>query len=166
MAGNRVTDEMVRSWLVWTRNFGEIVAFHVGEGAGRRFRVRLPAGVTSNGDPFRQRGGILDITGHGVDDVVPSELLFTAREALAFGFGCAVGRTAALASERPKWCEGWTPEARAEFERRREAAREEDQAAKDREAAEREAERQRRMADYRRRKGGGVRQIAGGGEDG
>lgn len=166
MAGNRVTDEMVRSWLLWARNFGEIVAYHIGDGNRRRFRVRLPAGITSNGDPFRKREGILDITGHGAGDVVPPELLFTAREALAFGFGCAVGRTAALAGERPGWCDGWTPEARAEFALRREAARAEDQAAKDREAAGREAERQRRMEAYRRRKGGGVRQIAGGGEDG
>lgn len=155
----RVTDEMVRGWLVWARNYGEVVAYAVGSGAARRFRVRLPAGITANGQPFRPREGLFDITGHDVGDVVPSELMLTAREALVFGYGCAVGRTAALAGERPEWCDGWTPEARAEFEGRREEARAANAADLEREAAEREAERLRRVAEYRRRRGGGPPQI-------
>lgn len=162
----RVTDEMVRSWFAWAQNFGEVVGCRIGDGAGRRFRVRLPAGVTRNGAPFRPRVGMLDITGHSEDDVVPAELLFTAREALAFAYGCAAARAAALGGGPPEWAVAeWTSEARETFDRRRELACEEDQAERLREMAEREAERQRRIADYRRRRGL-QRQIEAGVDDG
>src|SRR4051812_23991071 len=96
----RVTDSMVGDWLIWARNFGEIVAYNDGrgpykyarKGESRRFRIRLTPGVTRDGTPFRPKEGILDIFGHGPENVVPSELMLTAREALVFGMGCAAGR--------------------------------------------------------------------------
>jgi hypothetical protein len=155
----RVTDEMVRVWLTWARNAGEVAGFRIGKGKARRFKVRVPAGVTCNGQPFRPKDGMFDILGHTAEDVVPGELMFTAREALAFGMGCATGRAAALAGQHHDWLtEDWTPEQRAAFEERREAAKAEHAAELDAERAEREAERQRRIADYKRRKAG-TRQI-------
>lgn len=149
----RVTDDMVRTWLAWARNFGEVVAWRVGSGSGRRFRVRLPAGITKDGAPFRPREGFLDITGHDGADVVPAELMLTAREALIFGMGCAVGRTAALAGECPAWrAEDWTPAERAAFVERREEARAADRADLEREALEREEARLRRAEAFRRRR--------------
>lgn len=164
----RVTDAMVEHWLVWARNFGEIVAWRTGrdgrvEGrrSARRFRVRLTPGITYNGDPFRPKEGILDIFGHAPEDVVPAELMLTAREALVFGMGCAVGRAAALAGPEKDWQRErqaeWATE-RENFIRRREEARERNRADLDREAAERAEERQRRMEEYRRRREG-TRQI-------
>lgn len=158
----RVTDDMVRGWLTWARNFEEVVSFRIGKGAARRFKVRVPAGITRDGHPFRPKEGMLDITGHDAGDVVPAELMFTAREAMAFAMGCATGRAAALAGKRQEWCPAWSPAERAVFEERRQEARaahDEEMAA---EAAEREAERQRRIADYKRRKAG-VQQIEEGG---
>lgn len=155
---SRVTDEMVRSWLVWARNFEEVVAYRIGKGDRRRFRVRVPPGVTKNGHPFREKGGMLDIMGHAVEDVVPTELMFTAREALAFGMGCAAGRAAALAGSDREWLPEWPQEDRAAFVHCREEARAADAADVERERAERVAERERRGAEYRRRREG-VRQI-------
>lgn len=161
----RVTDEMVRGWLAWARNFGEVVSYRAGSGSGRRFRVRVTPGITINGDPFRPKEGILDLTGHDAGDVVPAELMLTAREALLFGMGCAVGRTAALADREHEWQrqreEAWTPAERAAFVERRQAVRASDQEELARDAAEREAERQRRSAEHRRRRDG-VRQLEGG----
>jgi hypothetical protein len=161
---NRVTDSMVTDWLIWARNFGEIVAYSTGKGPykyakkgeSRRFRIRLTPGVTKDGTPFRPKGGILDIFGHTPEDVVPSEMMLTAREALVFGMGCAAGRAAALSGvaaesawQRENW---WTPEQQAEFKARREEAREEVIAEQEREHAEWEAERQAGIAAYRARK--------------
>lgn len=154
----RVTDEMIRHWLIWARNFEEIVAYHVGSGKARRFRVRLTPGVTCDGTPFRLREGILDITGHDDKDVVPHELMFTAREALAFGMGCAVGRTTALVGHDADhgWIHDrendWTPREREAFAARRQEARVRNEADLERERTEHEAERQQRIAEYRRRK--------------
>src|SRR4051794_28337323 len=99
----RVTDDMVSHWLIWARNFREIVNYSTGgrydierrRGTARRFRIRLTPGITANGGPFRAKEGIVDILGHDANDVVPHELMLTAREALIFGYGCAVGRAAA-----------------------------------------------------------------------
>lgn len=152
----RVTDDMVRHWLDWARNFGEVVAYRVGSGSARRFRVRVPPGITNDGSPFRLRQGLFDITGHDENDVVPAELMLTAREALVFGMGCAVGRTAALMEAEKDWQrarqEEWSPELRTEFARLRQEARDANRAELDQEAAEHEEERQRRIAEYRRRK--------------
>lgn len=161
----RVTDVMVSDWLVWARNFGEVVAYRVGRGGARRVRVRVPPGVTCDGAPFRPKQGVFDFVGHAPDDVVPSELMLTAREAIVFGMGCAVGRAAAFVGAEHEWqrerAEEWTPEVREEFVRWREDVREADRLDLEREAVEREAERQRRMAEHRRRKAG-TRQLGGG----
>lgn len=156
----RVTDETVRTWLTWARNFEEVVAYRIGTGKARRFRVRVPPGVTCNGHPFREKQGMLDITGHAPEDVVPPELMFTAREALAFAMGCATARAAAFAGSERTWLPEWPEEDRAVFVRCREEAREANAAELAAESAEFEADRQRRVAEYRRRKEG-VRQIEG-----
>lgn len=76
----RVTDEMVRSWLVWGRNYGEIVSFEIVSDRGRKWRITLPAVVlTASG----MQPGFIE------RDLVPTELMFTSREALAFGMGLA-----------------------------------------------------------------------------
>lgn len=159
----RVTDRMVEHWLIWARNFGEIVAYNSGrgpykyaKGESRRFRIRLTPGVTSDGSPFRPKQGLLDILGHDADDVVPSELMLTAREALLFGMGCAAGRAAALAGVDKAWQrtnqEKWTPEVQAAFKALREEAREANKQDFQRDRDEWEAERQRNIAEYRRRR--------------
>jgi hypothetical protein len=164
----RVTDTTITDWLVWARNFGEVVAYRVGSGRARRFRVRVTPGITRNGAPLRPKGGLLDFFGHTEEDVVPAELMLTAREALVFAYGCAVGRAAALADgEQEEWRvameEAWTPEARAAFHNRREAAREADVEERDREVAEQEERRQQRIAEHRRRKAAAARVLDEGG---
>lgn len=169
MASSRVTDDMVRSWLIWARNLGEIVAFNDGRGpyvrrsGPRRWRIRLAPGVTNDGNPPRAKQGIFDLFGHEEKDIVPAELMLTSREALVFGMGCAVGRAATVVGAEHDWhrerLEAWTPEAREAFARWREEAREADRASLERERAEWEAERQRRMAEYRRRKEAASRVI-------
>lgn len=158
----RVTDEMVLHWLAWARNFGEVVSWRVGSGAGRRFRIRVTPGITANGDPYRAKEGLLDLLGHEEKDVVPVELMLTAREALLFGMGCAAGRAAAMAGREHEWQrareEAWTPAEREAFEQRRRAVRDADREEGERERAEHEAERLRRVEEYRRRREG-VRQI-------
>lgn len=158
----RVTDEMVGRWLVWTRNYGEVVSYRTGSGRGRRFRVRVAPGVTRNGQPFRPKQAILDLLGHEPADVVPTELMLTAREALVFAMGCAAGRAAALAGHSESWAEEWPPEAREAFVAWREEAIKADREESERERAEREAERLRAVAEYRRRKGAASRTLEGG----
>lgn len=168
----RVTDAMVEHWLVWARNFGEVVAYSTGRGpyvrrsGPRRFRIRLTPGITANGDPFRPKQGILDILGHTEEDVVPAELMLTAREALVFGMGCAAGRAAALMGREAEWQRdreaAWTPAEREAFAARREQAREANRADLDRERDEWDAERQRRVDAHRRRKAGGPQALEGG----
>lgn len=158
----RVTDAMVEHWLIWARNFGEIISYNSGRGPyryvrgqSRRFRVRVTPGITANGAPFRLKEGIFDILGHASEDVVPSELMLTAREALVFGMGCAVGRAAALVPEGD-WQRGreqeWTPALRDAFRQLREEARRSHQADLDREAEERRAERERRREAAQRQR--------------
>jgi hypothetical protein len=158
----RVRDALVQPWLTWARNFGEVVAWQTTPGAGRRFRVRVTPGITHDGMPYRPKGGILDLRGHGPEDVVPAELMLTAREALVFGMGCAVGRTAALVGEHA-WQEvrreEWTVAERAEFRRRRDDARREEEAYREREAAEHEAARLRWVEEHRRRRAAGERPM-------
>lgn len=157
----RVTDEMVRGWLAWARNYEEVIAYRVGSGAGRRFRVRVTPGVTRDGAPYRPKQGMLDILGHNAEDVVPAELMLTARETLVFAMGCATGRASALAGAKRWHEEDWTPEEQAAFAGRREDVREADREELEREAAEREEARQQRMAAHRRRRDG-ARALSGG----
>lgn len=94
----RVTDEMVRGVLTWARNYGEIEAFEAVAPRGRRWKVTLPAALTIGA------GASLGL--RRSQDVVPSVLVFTSREAVAFGYGCAAGGVhdrAAFARERWGW---------------------------------------------------------------
>lgn len=160
----RVTDRVVEHWLIWARNFGEIIGWNNGKGelwsppvkGPRRWRVRLTPGVTADGQPFRAKEGLLDILGHSPGDVVPSELMLTSREALVFGMGCAVGRAAARIGPENDWqrdrIQVWEAGATELFRRRREVAREANREEFERERAEWEADRQRRMAERKARR--------------
>lgn len=161
---NRVTDSMVEHWLIWARNFGEIIGWNNGKGelwsapvkGSRRWRVRLTPGVTADGQPFRAKEGLFDILGHTPEDAVPNELMLTSREALVFGMGCAAGRAAALAGPENDWqrdrIQVWEAGAAELFRRQRKAAREANREEAERERAEWEADRQRRVAEYKARK--------------
>jgi len=79
----QVTDYMVEGFLVWARNYKEIDEFVKVAERGRKWRIRLPLGhppITASGLPV----------GWTENRVVPTEIVLTNREALAFGFGLAV----------------------------------------------------------------------------
>jgi hypothetical protein len=78
----RVTDDLVHGYLVWGRNYGEIESFSRVADRGRKWLVKLPAGATVT--PSNMEPGFLE------QRLVPDELMFTSREALAFGMGLAV----------------------------------------------------------------------------
>jgi hypothetical protein len=106
----RVTDENVREWLVWARNYGEIESFEIAiaSKSGRKWLIRLPPGITvtaSNSEP-----GILERR------IVPNELMMTNREALAFGMGLAIAgarRETRYSFAAREWGWGETDEASA-----------------------------------------------------
>lgn len=78
----RVNEDTVERYLIWARNYGEIASFKRIADAGRKWQIRLFDGVTvtaSGAEP-----GLVE------HEVVPDELVFTSREALAFGMGLAV----------------------------------------------------------------------------
>jgi hypothetical protein len=96
----RVTDDMVRRYLVWARNYGEIESFSIAADSGRKWLIRIPEGTTataSGSEPgFIER------------DIIPDELMLTSREALAFGMGLALAgsrsETRSTTSQREwKW---------------------------------------------------------------
>lgn len=97
----RVTDDTVRSFLVWARNYGEITSFEKLPGGGRCWKITLPAGLGAHGAD----GPLLGM--RDPEREVPTEFVFTAREALAFGYGVAVGgaaeRRADVAARRWGW---------------------------------------------------------------
>jgi hypothetical protein len=105
----RVTDDLVRAWLQWARNFEEIESWEQIAARGRKWLVKVPPGI---------RKGRQDLPLHlwfDREGVVPTELVLSSREALLFALGCAVGG----ARERATWTqEDW--EARAERRRRHE----------------------------------------------
>jgi hypothetical protein len=85
MSGMRVSDELVRRFLTWARNYGEIESFEQVTQAGRKWLVRLPKGTTVTVDGSEV--GWLT----GADGIVPDEMVLTSREALVFGYGLAIG---------------------------------------------------------------------------
>jgi hypothetical protein len=85
---NRVTDGMVRDYLVWARNYGEIESFEKIAPGGRCWKITLPAVCRAHGGDGPLLGGMWEDRPH---KVVPREFVLTAREALAFGYGVAVG---------------------------------------------------------------------------
>lgn len=99
----RVTDELVRKWLVWAYNYEEIESYEaIRVGRRRMWKIRIREGIRKNAmEPlFRPRW----------DDIVPSEIVLTTGEALAFAMGCAVGGTS---KDRREWTpEDWEEQAR------------------------------------------------------
>lgn len=81
---SRVTDEMVRGFLIWGRNYGEIENFALIAQSGRKWRITLPAIATASGAPSD------DLTNYSGSRIVPAEFVMTSREAFAFGYGLAV----------------------------------------------------------------------------
>lgn len=76
----RVTDDMVRRWLAWGRNYGEIESFKMDGERGRKWRITLPDVLIT---PSGMEHGFIEC------ERVPTELMFTSREALAFAMGLA-----------------------------------------------------------------------------
>lgn len=78
----RVSEDDVRGFLTWGRNYGEIESYRSIATRGRRWAVSLPAGriVTASGA----------LPGWTETNLVPVEFVLTGREALAFGYGLAV----------------------------------------------------------------------------
>lgn len=104
----RVTEAVLRSWLNWARNYGEIESFRSIAPRGRRWLIHVHSGITHNGYPLSD-----GLMGHRAENVVTERLLFTSREAMAFAMGCAVG---GAARARGEWTqEDW--DRRAERER-------------------------------------------------
>lgn len=91
----RVTDEMVREYLVWARNYEDIAYFERIPGGGRCWRIVLVEReeIGSHPDPAFPRTP---------EQVVPTEMVLTGREALAFGYGLAV---AGVARDRREWAD-------------------------------------------------------------
>jgi hypothetical protein len=109
----RVTDEMVRRWLVWSQNYGEILNYRFWPGGGRRIEVMVPPGVTRDGQAL----DAARLLGHREEDVVPEVLMFTPREAYAFALGCAVG---GMSRDRREWTQAdWDARGRKQEEARR-----------------------------------------------
>jgi len=79
----RVSEDTVRSFLTWARNYGEIESFSSVADSGRRWKIVLPDEVWSNG-PDPTLGGFTP-----PENMVPREFVLTSREALAFGYGLA-----------------------------------------------------------------------------
>lgn len=80
----RVTDEHVRGFLVWARNYGEIESYERVANSGRKWRITLPAIATASGAESDS------ITNYGQGRIVPASFVLTSREAVAFGYGLAV----------------------------------------------------------------------------
>lgn len=93
----RVRDETIRSFLTWARNYEEIEWFERVPGVGPRcWKIVLISREEIGPYPnpiFRREP----------DEIVPVEMMLTAREALAFCYGLAV---AGVCRDRREW----TPE--------------------------------------------------------
>src|SRR3954468_4740989 len=100
----RVTDEMVRSFLTWGRNYGELDSFKcLPDARGRKWHIEIPAAVNA----ATSDSPVLLVS--SPDRIVPAEFVLTNREALAFGYGLAVAgaRTETRAEFAAReW--GWT----------------------------------------------------------
>jgi hypothetical protein len=96
----RVTDDMVKRYLVWARNYGEIESFSIAARSGRKWLIRIPEGmpVTASG----MAPGFLERA------IVPSEFMLTSREALAFGMGLALAGSQPEPRSVAQEIWGWT----------------------------------------------------------
>jgi hypothetical protein len=83
----RVSEDTVHSFLTWARNYGEIESFKIVADSGRRWKIVLPEVWSEN--------------------MVPREFVLTSREALAFGYGLAVGGASERRSDFASREWGW-----------------------------------------------------------
>lgn len=96
----RVSDDDVRHWLTWARNYEEIESFANVAERGRKWKITLAEPATADGAPL---GGFM---GHRPETVVPEEVVLTSREALAFCMGCAAARRVeSFTRKHEEW--GW-----------------------------------------------------------
>lgn len=95
----RVTDDMVRDFLIWAKNYGEIASYQKIADSGRKWKIVLPEVVEASN--FHNALSIINIV--TPERLVPVEIVLTSREALVFGYGLAVagarGSRAAFAKE-------------------------------------------------------------------
>jgi hypothetical protein len=82
----KVSDADVRRALTWARNYGEIESFEAIRPDGRKWVVRTNVQTTVNGDVRATPPRHTTLDHH----VVPSELVFTSREAIAFAYGLSI----------------------------------------------------------------------------
>lgn len=99
----RVTDEMVRGFLVWARNYGEVESFEKVATRGRCWKIVLPGVRRAHG----KSAPLLGIMEDRPDRLVPTEMVLTTREALVFGYGVAVGGAAERRSDFAAREWGW-----------------------------------------------------------
>lgn len=96
----RVSEDQVRHFLIWGRNYGELRSYRSLPVRGRRWMITLPGDrpITASGmDP-----GLIE------RNLVPVEFVLTSREALAFGYGLAIaGARDELRSAYAKREWGW-----------------------------------------------------------
>lgn len=99
----RVTDAMVRGFLHWAHSYREIESFEKLEGGGRCWKIVLKASVWA----YAADGQWWVM--NRPERRVPEEFVLTAREALAFGYGLAIGgaseRRADFARREWQWGE-------------------------------------------------------------
>lgn len=108
---SRATDELVRRWLTWARNYEEIIDFQKIAPRGRCWKITIREGVPRTGS--KPLSAISPLFASD-DDYVPTELMLTAREAIVFGMACA---TAGACMDRRAWTQDdW--EAQSERHRR------------------------------------------------
>lgn len=89
----RVDDEVIREFLTWARTYEDIAYWEHLPGGGRCWRIVLVEReeIGSHPDPAFPRLP---------EQVVPTEMVLTAREALVFGYGLAV---AGVSRDRREW---------------------------------------------------------------
>ena len=92
----RVSDAMVRTVLTWARNYEAIESFTRIASSGQKWQVKLKTPLLVGTD-FWLRGE--------PQEAVPAELVFTNKEAMAFGYGCVAGGETRVprAERRKEW---------------------------------------------------------------
>lgn len=124
MAGARITHEMITGFLVWARNYEEIISWEdLGSKAGsKRWKIVVQPGITATGDDIED-DPFFSILGPNIDRIVPHELVLTSREALVFGYGLAV---AGLCRSRKEWThEEWVAKSERRDQTRNDPGRKE-----------------------------------------
>lgn len=97
----RVTDDEVLHWLAWARNYDEIVSWESVAPRGRRWLIRLP----DTGTPVTASGLPIGWTEWAA---VPTEMVLTGREVIAFCMGAAIARSQPRTAREKQKEWGWT----------------------------------------------------------